>query len=185
MRGGGEAVRVLACRCGQVALEVRGEPILVPVCYCESCQKAGAMIAGLPDAVPTLGEDGGTPFVMVRKDRIACLRGEALMAEHRLTEKSSTRRVIATCCNSAMFLEFSQGHWLSLYRDRYAPEERPEIEMRVMTKGKRADVSFGDALPVYATHSGRFMWKLLGAWVAMGFRTPKVDYVRGGAIHGV
>jgi len=29
----------------------------------------------------------------------------------------------------------------------------------------------------YPSHSGKFMLKLLGAWMAMGFRRPAVDGV--------
>jgi len=29
------------------------------------------------------------------------------------------------------------------------------------------------AVPAYATHSLRFMWRLFAAWAAMGFRVPK------------
>jgi hypothetical protein len=32
-------------------------------------------------------------------------------------------------------------------------------------------------VPNYPAHTGKLMWKLLSAWVLMGFRTPKVDGV--------
>ena len=101
-----------------------------------------------------------------------CSKGEALLREYRLKPESTTRRVLATCCNSAMFLEFDKGHWLSLYRNRFA-SGAPPIEVRTMTKDKRPDVEFVDDVPSPATHSAGFMWKLLAAWVAMGFRVHR------------
>jgi hypothetical protein len=47
------------------------------------------------------------------------------------------------------------------------------MEMRVMTAERRADVVLGDDMPNHAGRSGRFLWKLIAAWAAMGFR--KVD----------
>lgn len=104
-----------------------------------------------------------------------------MLREHRLTPKATTRRVIATCCNAAMFLEFKGGHWLSIDNQRLAPDDQPPLEMRTMTRDRRSGVEFTDKLPGYNSHSGRFMWRLLTAWVAMGFRAPDIDYVKGEA----
>ncbi len=39
----------------------------------------------------------------------------------KLKEKSATNRVVATCCNSAMVLNFDDGKpWVSVYRRRLA-----------------------------------------------------------------
>jgi hypothetical protein len=162
-----------SCRCGAVALEVIGPPIVTAGCYCQSCQAAGEQIERLAGAPPMLDADGGTAFVLQRKDRVRCVRGGERLEAHRLKPDSPTRRMVATCCNSAMFLEFSKGHWLSLYRGRL-PEGAPPLEMRVMTADRREGVELPGDIPSYATHSGKFMWRLLSAWAAMGFRVPKV-----------
>jgi len=44
--------------------------------------------------------DGGTDYVLYRKDRVQCVTGQEYLEEHRLKPDSPTRRVIATCCNS-------------------------------------------------------------------------------------
>ncbi len=173
-----QKVRTASCRCGAVAFEAVGAAIVTAACYCTSCQEAGRRIAELAGAPPVLRADGGTDFVLQRKDRVRCIRGGERLHEHRLKPGSPTRRMVAGCCNSAMFLEFSKGHWLSLYRDRLS-EGAPPVEMRVMTADRREGVDLPDDVPSYATHSGKFMWKLLSAWAAMGFRTPKVDGVPG------
>lgn len=166
-------VMIASCRCGAVAFEMEKAPILSTACYCHSCQEAGRRIAELPDAEPTLDADGGTAFVLHRKDRIRCLDGGHRLKEHRLKPDSPTRRMVAGCCNSAMFLEFTRGHWLSIYADRLVGGA-PPLEMRVMTGDRRDGVVLPGDVPNYATHSGKFMWRLLSAWAAMGFRVPKV-----------
>jgi hypothetical protein len=142
-------------------------------CHCESCQEAGRQFALLSPAAAVLDADGGTGFLLFRKDRVSFAKGTEQLKEMRLTPTSPTRRVVATCCDPPMFLEFSGGHWLSLYKDRF-PEGAAPLEMRVMTKERREGVELPNDVPNYPRHSVRFMWKLLAAWVAMGFRAPKV-----------
>ncbi|WP_246592187.1 GFA family protein [Aminobacter anthyllidis] len=179
MAGIGKDMRRVACRCGQVAFEASGAPIVGAACYCSSCQKAGKIFEELPGGEPVLESDGGTNYALYRKDRIRCVHGAELLREHRLSPTAPTRRVVATCCNSPMFLEFKGGHWLSVYSERIDPDERPPVEMRTLTADRRPGVEFSDGLPSYAKHSGLFMWRLLTAWVAMGFRAPKLEYVKG------
>ena len=160
-----------ACQCGKVVIETALAPILVASCYCTSCQRAGHAFEKMPSAAPVLDADGGTPFVVYRKDRIACVHGREHLAECRLRQDSPTRRVFAICCNSAMFLDFTKGHWLSLYRGRFG-DGAPRVEMRIMTSERRGDIALGQDVPNYPGRPGSFLWKLLATWAAMGFRRP-------------
>jgi hypothetical protein len=153
--------------------ETVGRPILTGSCYCASCQEAGRRLEGLPSAPPVLNPDSGTDFVLYRKDRVRCVAGQEYLEEHRLKPESPTRRVIAACCNSAMFLDFTKGHWLTMCRNRF-PAGAPPLEMRVMTKERRGGVELANDLPNYGGHSGKFMLKLVSAWIAMGFRRPEI-----------
>ena len=162
------------CRCGKVELAAIGRPILTGTCYCASCQEAGRRFEQLASAPPVLNSDGGTDFVLYRKDRVECSTGQEHLEEHRLRPDSPTRRVVATCCNSAIFLDFTKGHWLTIYRNRF-PAEAPPLEMRVMTRERRGGVELADDLPNYSGHSGKFMLRLVSAWIAMGFRRPKIS----------
>lgn len=161
------------CRCGRVKLEAVGRPILTASCYCASCQEAGRRFEQFASASPMLNPDGGTNYVLYRKDRVRCASGQEYLEEHRLKSESPTRRVIATCCNSGMFLDFTKGHWLAMYRNRF-PADAPPVEMRVMTQDRRGGVTLPDDLPNYDGHSGKFMLKLIAAWIAMGFRRPEI-----------
>jgi hypothetical protein len=165
--------RSAICRCGKVKFEAVGRPILTGLCYCTSCQEAGRQFEQLASAPPVLDLDSGTGVILYRKDRVQCVTGQEYLEERRLKPDSPTRRVVATCCNSAMFLDFTKGHWLSMYRNRF-PAGAPPLEMRVMTKERRAGVELADDLPNYNGHSGKFMLKLIAAWIAMGFRRPEI-----------
>jgi hypothetical protein len=67
--------------------------------------------------------------------------------------------MVATCCNSPMLLEFTKGHWLTMYRGRF-PSDAPPIEMRVMTRDRPQAVQLSNDVPSYRTHTGKFVWKL-------------------------
>jgi hypothetical protein len=169
--------RTLApCRCGKVELEIDGAPILRGICYCASCQEAGRRHHAAPGADSILAEDGGTDYVLYRKDRIRCVKGGDLLDERRLKPDSPTRRIFARCCNTAMFVDFTKGHWLTIYRGRL-PNDMPPATMRVMTAARPQGVTLPDDMANYPGRSGKFMLKLLRAWIAMRFRRPAVDGV--------
>jgi hypothetical protein len=158
MTRSGNDARVVSCRCGQVALETEGKPIAATICHCSSCRDAGRQLEALSGAGTILNKDGGTPFILFRKDRVHCLRGGDHLREHRLNPKSPTRRVVATCCNTAMFLDFTKGHWVSLYKSR---------------------MPHGDQTRTHNRNSGVFVSRLVMSWAAMGFKIPKIDYAKG------
>ena len=161
------------CQCGKVKFEAVGPPILTGSCYSTSCQEAGRQFEQLASAPPVLASDSGIGLILYRKDRVQRMMGQQYLEEHRLKPDSPTRRVIAKCCNSAMFLDFTKGHWLSMFRNRF-PTDAPPLEMRVMTKERRVGVELANDLPNYNGRSGKFMLKLIAAWIAMGFRKPEI-----------
>lgn len=164
----------LSCTCGEVRLEVTGPPIIVAECCCNSCRAAGDTFAALAGAPSFRTPYGTTPYVLERKDRVRFVRGAERLLEFRLTPDSPTRRVVATCCNTPMFLEFQGGHWLSMYASLWPVETRPRVDVRTMA-GDLADPTVLPAdAPNLKGQSGGFFARLLWAWVAMGFRTPKV-----------
>ena len=163
------------CQCGKVKFEAVGPPILTGSCFCTSCQEAGRRFEELASAPSVLDPDSGSGFILYRKDRVQCVMGQEYLEEHRLKPDSPTRRVVATCCNSAMFLDFTKGHWLSMYRNRF-PTGAPALELRVMTKNRRPGVALANDIPNHSGFSGKFMLKLIAAWIAMGFRRPEIRW---------
>ncbi len=159
----------IRCECGSVELEAIGDPIMSTDCYCESCQAGSRQIEALPNGHPACGPDGGTAYVLYRKDRLRYPKGTQLLRGYKLTDESSTNRVVATCCDSPMFLDFKGGHWLSIYRSAIRGEA-PPIEMRVHTKSRPAGSELPDDVPNYRAYSLKFMAKLFVAWIAMLLR---------------
>lgn len=163
----------LACTCGAVQLHVEKAPIISTECHCSSCRAAGAKLQGL-GAVPILKANGGTHFVLYRKDRVRFLRGAEWLKAFRLKPEATTRRVVATCCNTPIFLEFKGGHWLSLYAGLWPKGTLPPLELRTMTSDRPEGVALDQEVPSGTLQTLSFYAKLLGAWIAMGFRSPKV-----------
>src|SRR5687768_2555722 len=58
----------LHCACGQVRLETVGTPITCAECHCNSCRAAAARLQVLPGAPRIQASNGGTHFVLYRKD---------------------------------------------------------------------------------------------------------------------
>lgn len=165
----------LRCTCGRVRLEASKAPIIASECQCTSCRTAAAIFESRPDC-PTFREaNGGTQYVLYRKDRVRFVVGAEHLKELRLNATTPTRRVVATCCNTPIFLEFSSGHWLSLFASLWPATERPKMSLRTMTEDIPEGVVLDDALPNPKRHTANFFVKLLGAWIAMGFRAPKID----------
>jgi hypothetical protein len=170
---------LLTCTCRQAALEVQGRPIVSAECLCIDCQNASAFLQLLPGAPPMLDRKGATRFVLYRKDRVRCEKGQEYLREHRISKDSKTRRVVATCCNTPMFLEFTNGHWLSIYGGLWPEASLPALEIRTMTRDRPEGVELPNDVPNPKTHTISFFAKLFRAWAAMRFRVPKVDYVNG------
>jgi len=161
------------CRCGKVRLEISGPPIVRCICYCKNCQEGARRLQELAGADIIMGNDGGTDYAAFRKDHVRVVGGEHL-EEHRLERGAPTRRLNARCCNTAMFLDFTKGHWLSVYRNRL-PADLPPPTMRINTAELSSDADLPADMANYPGHSGKFVLKLLLAWLAMGFRRPTVE----------
>jgi len=157
------------CACGGVEIEAVGDPIVSAVCYCESCQEGSRRIASLPGGHPVCGPDGGTELVLYRKDRVACSKGSGLLRGLKIGNESPTSRVVATCCDSPLYLDFEKGHWLSVYRAALRGTVPPP-EMRMQTKSRPAGSELPTDVPSYPGYPLKFVAKLLAARIAMLLR---------------
>ncbi len=162
-------VRTSQCSCGQVAFEAAGAPILSAICYCDSCQAGARQIGALPGAAPILTADSGTEYVLYRKDRVRCTKGAGLQRKLKLTEATATNRVVSTCCNSAMLVNFDDSkHWVSMYRPRFGAGAPPPA-LRICTKYRPPGPALASDLPNYPGYPPGFIVKLIAARIAMLF----------------
>jgi hypothetical protein len=162
-------MRTARCSCGSVEIEAFGTPITSVVCYCDSCQKGSRQIEELTNAVPILGPDGGTAYVLYRKDRVKYSKGAELLKGYEIEEKSTTSRVVATCCNSAMVMRFDDGkHWVPVYRARFLGD-MPPLQWRICTKFKPENAAVPTDVPSSVMYPAGFMWKLLASKLSMLF----------------
>lgn len=162
---------IARCNCGAVELLATGKPIVSAACYCSDCQNAGRDLEQLPGAPKLVGGDGGTPMVLFRKDRIGVVGGETLLREYRLNASTPTRRLVASCCNTPIAVDFTRGFWLAVYAERFGASA-PPLEMRTMVKQRPAGVTLPSDVPNYESFSGKFMFRLASSWARMGFGSP-------------
>jgi len=160
---------IAQCSCGQVKIEIKGDPIAHTACYCKDCQSGGRQIEALPRAAAILDADGGTDCLECRKDRLRYASGEQFLKPMKLTDESSTSRVIATCCNAGMYLSMANSHWLSVYSKRIQGNI-PPLQLRVWTKYKRADTQLPADVPNFPSGSIGFYGKLFVHWILMLLR---------------
>src|ERR1017187_2848388 len=140
-------VRTIRCSCGNVEIEALGAPFTSAVCYCDTCQEGSREIEALDNAGRILGPDGGTGYVLYRKDRITYSKGAELLKDYKIDEKSTTSRVVATCCNSAMVMRWDVGnHGVPVYRVRVY-DVIPPVQWRICTKVIPAKADIPNEVP--------------------------------------
>lgn len=159
-------VRKSTCACGKVCCSAIGEPIFSAVCYCDDCQAGGREIETLPDAIPVLEPDGGTAYLTYRDDRFECVEGAELLVGHKLSDNAPTQRFVATCCNTAVYVKFAPGFWVSAYRSRFA-EDVPTLQWRNQTKFRTSSAPMPDNIPTYHRFPLKLFGKLINARISM------------------
>jgi hypothetical protein len=165
--GRSKSMRTARCSCGSVEIEALGTPIASVVCCCDSCQEGSRQIESLPNAPPILGADGGTAYILYRKDRVQYAKGAQLLRDHKTDVKSTTNRVVAACCSSAMVMRFDDAkHWVPVYRARFEGE-LPPLQWRICTKYKRENAEVPADTPSSTMYPAGFMWKLLTSRISM------------------
>lgn len=156
-----------SCACGSVQLCMIGTPIACAACYCDDCQEGARQIEALSGAVPVRRPDGGTEYLVYRKDRVTCVLGVSLLKPYKIKTHSATNRVVAICCNSAMLLNFDDSkHWVDVYRSR-CEGVPPPVQMRVCTRFRRNSGDEPSDVPSHSGISARLLAKLVMARMAM------------------
>ena len=159
--------RLAACACGKVELSAIGAPILSCICYCDDCQAGGRQLEAL-GAQGFRDAWGGTPLLVYRDDRIACVKGAELLLGSKLKADSPTTRFIATCCKSAMYLKYGRGWWTSAYSARFQGDV-PAPQMRSQTQHAADPAELPRDIPIYRSFPSILFAKLVKARVAMVF----------------
>ena len=162
----------ITCACGEVLFEAVGAPMMSVICHCTSCRTAGQTLDARSPVESIVDAAGGTWVVVWRKDRVRCVRGSDRLVAHRLSPDAPSRRMVASCCGTPMFGDWTRGFWVSLYHGRVP--DAPPPSMRVMTSDVPAGVVIPDDVPHFRGRPSRFLVKLLTTWAAMGFRKPRV-----------
>jgi hypothetical protein len=163
---------VAQCRCGTVEIGGWGNPLVVAACYCDDCQAASERLAASANGAPAARADGGTEFMVFRRDRIACMRGAENLQPMRLTAASKTRRMIADCCATPMYVSFDDKRpWVSALRAGFGAGA-PPVEMRICTRFRRPENKPEDGLPEHPAYPVAMILRILAAWPLTLFSRP-------------
>jgi hypothetical protein len=167
-----DPTHVAHCRCGAVEVGAWAEPIVVSTCYCDDCQAAAGRLAASANLAPAVNADGGTDFMLFRRDRIACTRGADRLQAMRLTAASKTRRMIAGCCATPMYAAFDDKRpWVSAFRASFGAAA-PRVEMRICTRFRRSEEEIPDGLPSHPGYPFALIVRILAVWPLMLFSRP-------------
>ena len=162
---------VAHCRCGAVEIGAWGEPIVVTACYCDDCQAAAQQLAASATSA-SANADGGTEFMVFRRDRIACTRGAENLQAMKLAAASKTRRMIAGCCKTPMYVGFEDKKpWVSAFRASFGADASP-VEMRICTRFRKSDDKANDGLPSHPGYPLAMILRILAVWPLMLFSRP-------------
>jgi hypothetical protein len=163
---------VAHCQCGAVEVSAWAEPIVVSACYCDDCQAAAERLAASANSALAASADGGTEFMLFRRDRIACTRGADRLEAMRLTDATKTRRMIAGCCATPMYITFDDKRpWVSAFRASFGADA-PPVKMRICTRFRRSEEKAEDGLPSHPGYPPAMIVRLLAAWPLMLFSRP-------------
>lgn len=150
-----------SCSCGKATIALDGAHIYSAACHCDDCQAAARGLDALPSPEPAMDAFGGTHYVLHRKDRYTVLSGGELLSPWRLREDSPTRRMVAACCNSPMFLAFDNAqHWITVYRARLGADA-PALQSRIAMKFADPAGGAPDDVPAYRTFPIALVGRLL------------------------
>ena len=163
---------VARCRCGAVEIGGWGDPLAVNACYCDDCQAAARRLDSLGNAAPVANADGGTEFMLFRRDRIACIRGAEHLEAMRLTDSTKTRRMITTCCGTPMYMAFDDGRpWVSAFRAGFGPDA-PSVQRRICTRFKPPGAQSDGDLPSYPGYPVAMFLRIFAAAPLMLLSRP-------------
>ena len=155
-----------------VELGAWAEPIVVSACYCDDCQAAAERLAASAASAPAPSADGGTEFMVFRRDRIACTRGVDHLEATKLTQASKTRRMIAGCCATPMYVAFDDRRpWVSALRAPFVADA-PPVEMLICTRFRRSEDRASDSLPSHPGYPLAMILRILAAWPSTLFSRP-------------
>ena len=155
------------CACGKVTVELDGAHIYCAACHCDDCQAAARELDALPAPESTTDACGGTQYVLHRKDRYTVTAGGDLLEPFPLRRDSPTRRMVASCCNSPLFLGFDNAqHWISIYRTRIQGTP-PALQSRIAMRFSPDTRDPPDDVPAYRTFPIALVGNLLLSRVRM------------------
>lgn len=155
-----------SCACGRVEIALATAPIATLSCCCDDCQAAGRELEALPGAPAFREPCGGTPAALFPRSALKVTRGGDMLTAHRLHPGSRTKRMVARCCNSFLYVAFDRGpFWIDVVHARIdgdAPPPRWRIQTRFLDSRPPGD------LPNHPKYPQGLVWRIALAGALAG-----------------
>jgi len=156
---------VARCACGAVEITLDTAPIAALSCCCDDCQAAARTLEALPGAPGFREPCGGTPAVLFAKTALKVTRGRDRLTAHRLRPEARTKRMVASCCNSFLYVAFDRGpFWVDVVSARMDSPRPPR--WRIQTR--YLDTPPPDDLPNHPKYPQALVWRIALAGVLAG-----------------
>ncbi len=157
---------IATCTCGAVEITLDAAPIAALSCCCDDCQAAAVELEALPGAPGFREPCGGTPAVLFSKSALKVTRGRDKLTAHRLRPDARTKRMVAGCCNSYLYVAFDRGpFWVDVVSARLkgdAPAPRWRIQTRFLAAPPPDDI------PNHPKYPQGLIWRIALAGVLAG-----------------
>ena len=116
--------------------------------------------------------DGDTELMLFARKRIACTKGAELLEPFRSSDTSKTRRMVASCCATPMYMAFDDKRpWVSVYRATFGVKA-PPVTMRICTRFSKAPLAPRAGVLSHPGYPPQMMLRLLSAGIATLFTRP-------------
>lgn len=160
------SVHTASCACGAVQITLTAPPIAALSCCCDDCQAAAAELEALPGAPAFREPCGGTPAVLFAKTALKITKGHDKLTAHRLRSGSRTKRMVAACCNSFLYVTFDRGpFWVDVVSTRI-DGEAPNTRWRIQTR--YLDAPPPNDLANHGKYPQGLVWRIALAGVLAG-----------------
>ena len=159
-------VHTARCACGTVEITLDTPPIAALSCCCDDCQAAAQHLEALPGAPGFREPCGGTPAVLFAKSALKITKGQDRLSAHRLRNGARTKRMVATCCNTFLYVGFDRGpFWVDVVSARI-DGDAPNLRWRIQTR--YLDAPPPDDLANHPKYPQGLVWRIALAGVLAG-----------------
>ncbi|KAG9411069.1 hypothetical protein AC1031_016716 [Aphanomyces cochlioides] len=163
----------IECECKKVHCKIAAPSVLHIECYCDDCQALDAKLrAKFPHSKSGLNASGGTTIVTMFPSDVSITTGHDKLAQGKIKQGSTTRRVYSSCCGTHLFNVTEQAIPFIAVVDSAIPDKSLDsvgpAQCHIATKFATAPIPGGSGKP----GSSSFSLKMMARTIFHADKTP-------------